>query len=45
VHKQDPRDRAIPAAVIVVWYGGPDIGSDTVLACEPIPLASLQPSV
>jgi hypothetical protein len=24
-------------------YGGPDIGDDAVLACEPIPLASMQP--
>jgi hypothetical protein len=26
-----------------LWYGGPGIGDDPVLACEPIPLASLQP--
>jgi hypothetical protein len=25
-----------------MWYGGPDIDSDVVLACEPIPLADLQ---
>lgn len=23
-----------------LWYDGPEIGSDTVLACEPIPLAA-----
>ena len=26
-----------------LWYGGPDISDDPVLACEPIPLASLRP--
>jgi hypothetical protein len=26
-----------------LWYGGPDISYEPVLACEPIPLAILQP--
>jgi hypothetical protein len=26
-----------------LWYGGPDNADDAVLACEPIPLASLEP--
>ncbi len=29
--------------MIHLWYGGTDISDDPVLACEPIPLASLQP--
>jgi hypothetical protein len=48
-HDPWPGDRTPPRAYAQVrghalhlWYGGPDTGSDVVLACEPIPLADLQ---
>jgi hypothetical protein len=38
-----PRPHAqVRGEMLHLWYGGPDIGDDAVLACEPIPLASLQ---
>jgi hypothetical protein len=47
-HDPWPGERAQPRAYAQVrdrtlhlWYGGPDIDSDAVLACEPIPLAHL----
>jgi hypothetical protein len=33
----------IRGEMLHLWYGGPDISDDPVLACEPIPLASLRP--
>jgi hypothetical protein len=33
----------IRGEMLHLWYGGPDTSDDPVLACEPIPLASLQP--
>ena len=39
-----PRPYAqVRGEMLHLWYGGPDIGDDVVLACEPITLASLQP--
>lgn len=32
----------IRGEMLHLWYGGPDISDEQVLACEPIPLASLQ---
>jgi hypothetical protein len=29
--------------MLYLWYGGPDIGNEAVLACVPMPLTSLQP--
>ena len=50
-HDPWPGDRTPPRAYAQVrgsalhlWYGGPDIASDVVLVCEPIPLARLQRS-
>jgi hypothetical protein len=38
-----PRSFAeIRGAQIHLWYGGPEINSPEVLACEPIPLAQIQ---
>jgi hypothetical protein len=33
----------IRGEMLHLWYGGPDIGDEQMLACEPIPLPSLQP--
>jgi hypothetical protein len=39
-----PRPYAqVRGEMLYLWYGGPDMSDDPVLACEPIPLASLQP--
>lgn len=39
-----PRPYAqIRGEMLHLWYGGPEITDEPVLACEPIPLASLQP--
>jgi hypothetical protein len=48
-HDPWPGESAPPGAhaqvrdqILHLWYGGPDIDSGAVLACEPIPLADLQ---
>lgn len=48
-HDPWPGDRTPPRAyaqvrdaVLHLWFGGPDISSDPVLACQPIPLTSFQ---
>jgi hypothetical protein len=47
-HEPWPGTRAQPQAragirgqALHLWYGGPELETDTVLACEPIPLAEL----
>jgi hypothetical protein len=33
---------AVRGAELHLWYGGPDLNSPAVLACEPVPLAQIQ---
>jgi len=41
--RTQPQARAgIRGQALHLWYGGPELETDAVLACEPIPLAALQ---